>query len=196
LDNSTEEGITFNISADGSSGSADSVSGQVTISMTAQSSEDDPQNILTETVSFTLREEKEQVESYDNMIEIANAFEIQWKDVSKYSDVKRKAFTSVEKQKQNQILRQMCNDLMRMIGQNKVDASRRIYSFLSQAEDLVDITPKVKDKLEDLNEMQKSTYLAAFQSGQNLTIKDARKGTTQFTLKPVFRSNEIEFRLE
>lgn len=196
LDNSTQEGITFTVSADGSSGTIDSVSGQVTVSMSAQIAEEEPQSIISETIPFTLRTEQENVESFDRMLAIANAFEIKWKDVNKYSDVKKKATTSIERLKRTQILREMCDDMVRMISQNKIDVSKRTYSFLTQAPSLVKISPQAQAQLDDLAEMKKTITLSAYQSGRNITIKDARKGITYFVLKTIPRPNEIEFRLE
>lgn len=197
LDNSTEDGITFNISADGSSGTNDAITGQVSVSMTAQTGEgSEPNDVIQETISFSLKSDQEDVESYNKMIAIANAFELNWKGISKFDSVRKKAITSSEKQKQSQILREMCDDLIRMISQNKVDASRRIYEFLRQAENLVDVSSKAASKLEEVSDMQKSVTLSVFQSGRNVTIKDARKSTTVFVLKTIPRFGEIDFRLE
>jgi predicted transcriptional regulator len=130
------------------------------------------------------------------MISLANAFELKWKNVSEYNDVKKKATTGSEKQKRSQILREMCDDLLRQISQNKVDASRRIYEFLRLADSLVEVSQSARKTMEDLDELQKSVVLSASASGRSVKFRDTRKGKVYFTLKADQKFDKIEFRLE
>jgi len=121
---------------------------------------------------------------------------LKWKNVSEYNDVKKKATTGSEKQKRSQILREMCDDLLRQISQNKVDASRRIYEFLRLADSLVEVSQSARKTMEDLDELQKSVVLSASASGRSVKFRDTRKGKVYFTLKADQKFDKIEFRLE
>jgi hypothetical protein len=199
LNNSKEEGITFAITADGATGD-DVVNGSITVSMQAQVAEEEPESVLTETLTFTLRtsqEDPKNIETYNTMVSIAEALELKWKNIADYNDIKKKAVTGAEKQKRGQILRDMCDDLLKMIAQNKVDASRRIYEFLRLADSLVDyVSPQARKQLEEIEELQRTTVLYASSSGRNINIRDTKKNKIYFTLKTVPKSGEIEFRLE
>lgn len=198
LNDSKEQGITFTISADGASG-GDTISGQVRVDLQAQTGDEEPESILSETVSFTLasaQEESKNLESYNTMFEIANAFELKWKEISKFNDIKKKAITSAEKQKRTQLLKEMCDELLTMISQNKIDASRRIYEFLYKANDLVEVKRTAQESLDELEEMEKTIKLSASASGRNVIFKDSRKNTKYFTLRTVPRFDNIDFILE
>lgn len=199
LNNSKEEGITFVITADGATGD-EVVYGSITVSMQAQVADEEPDDILKETLTFSLRtaqEDPKNIETYNTMISIAEAFELKWKNIADYNDIKKKAVTGSEKQKRGQILREMCDDLLKMIAQNKVDASRRIYEFLRASNSLVDYTSaQAKKQLEDIDELENKVTLYASSSGRNINFRDTKKNKIYFTLKTVPKSGEIEFRLE
>lgn len=199
LNNSKEEGITFVITADGAEGE-DVVSGRITVSMQAQIADEEPEDVLTETLSFSLKaaeEDPKNIESYDKMVSIAEAFEIKWKNIADYNDIKKKAITGAEKQKRSQILRDMCDELLKLIVQNKVDASRRIYEFLRVVSSIVDVvSPQAQKQLEDIADLEKSTKLYVSSSGRNINFRDTKNNKIYFILKTIPKAGDIEFRLE
>ena len=210
LENNVGETVNFNIIADGIAGesSGGAVKGDVTVSVEAQSSKG-KSNIFSQTIPFSLKSESVTVANlspYDGMIDIAKAFNLQWKNVDKYAEIKKRALTPAEKRHKFKLIRMMYDELRKMIVNNKIDISNRAFNFLQDAifgKDLADVVDMQKSGVKEItyeyfSKLKKSTKLRVSSSGNNVVFSDSKTNAPIFQLRTKLLEdrNEAKFYLE
>jgi hypothetical protein len=210
LENNQGETVTFNVIADGIAGesSGGAVKGDVTVSIEAVTSKGKTQ-ILTQTIPFSLKSESVTVANlspYNGMIDIARAFGLKWKDLTRYDDIKKKALTTAEKKHRFKLIRMMYEELKKMIVSNKMDLSNRAFNFLQNAifgKDLADVVDMQKSGVKEITyeyfqKLKKSTKLKVISSGNNIVFTDSKTNMPIFQLRTKLReeANEAKFYLE
>jgi hypothetical protein len=210
LKNNQGETVTFNVIADGIAGesSGGAVKGDVTVSVEAETSKG-KSKIFTQSIPFSLKSESVTVANlspYNGMIDIAKAFGLKWKDISKYDDIKKKAVTAAEKKHRFKLIRLMYEELKRMIVSNKMDINKRAFNFLQDAifgKDLADVVDMQKSAVKEITyeyfeKLKESTKLRVTSSGNNIVFSDAKNNVPIFQLRTKLReeANEAKFYLE
>jgi hypothetical protein len=210
LKNNQGETVTFNVIADGIAGesSGGAVKGDVTVSVEAETSKG-KSKIFTQSIPFSLKSESVTVANlspYNGMIDIAKAFGLKWKDISKYDDIRKKAVTAAEKKHRFKLIRLMYEELKRMIVNNKMDINKRAFNFLQDAifgKDLADVVDMQKSAVKEITyeyfeKLKESTKLRVTSSGNNIVFSDAKNNVPIFQLRTKLReeANEAKFYLE
>lgn len=210
LENNVGETVNFNVVADGIAGesSGGAVKGDVTVSVEASTSKG-KSKIFTQTVPFSLKSESVTVANlspYNGMVDIAKAFGLKWKNISKYDDIKKKATSPAEKKHRFKLIRLMYDELKKMIVNNKLDISNRAFNFLQDAifgKDLADVVDMQKGGVKEItyeyfSKLKKSTKLKVASSGNNIVFSDSKTNVPIFQLRTKLReeANEAKFYLE
>lgn len=210
LENNQGETVTFNVIADGIAGesSGGAVKGDVTVSIEAQTSKG-KSKIFSQSIPFSLKSESVTVANlspYEGMKDIAEAFGLKWKDISKYDEIKKRALTDAEKRHKFKLIRMMYDDLKKMILTNKTDLSNRAYGFLQDAifgKDLADVVDMQKSGVKEITydyfqKLKKSTKLKVSSNGNNIVFSDSKTNVPIFQLrtKLLENRNEAKFYLE
>lgn len=210
LENNQGETVTFNVIADGIAGesSGGAVKGDVTVSIEAQTSKG-KSKIFSQSIPFSLKSESVTVANlspYNGMIDIAKAFGLKWKDISKYDEIKKKATTPAEKKHRFKLIRLMYDELKKMIVNNKMDISNRAFNFLQDAifgKDLADVVDMQKSTVKEITydyfqNLKKNTKLKVSSSGNNIVFSDSKTNVPIFQLRTKLReeANEAKFYLE
>lgn len=211
LENNQGETVTFNVVADGIAGesSGGAVKGDVTVNVEAVSSKG-KSKIFSQTIPFSLKSESVTVANlspYNGMLDIAKAFGLKWKDVSKYDFLKQRAISAAEKKKRFELIQMMYDELKKMITTNKSDISNRAYAFLQDAifgKDLADVVDMQKGGVKEITydyfqKLKKNTKLNVISEGKNIVFKDSKNNTPIFQLRVKLRpppANEAKFYLE
>lgn len=211
LENNQGETVTFNVIADGIAGesSGGAVKGDVTVSIEAVSSKG-KSNIFSQTIPFSLKSESVTVANlspYNGMIDIAKAFGLKWKDLSKYDFLKKKATSEAEKKQRFKLIEMMYDELKKMIITNRLDISNRAYAFLQDAifgKDLADVVDMQKSGVKEITydyfqKLKKSTKLSVASEGKNIVFRDSKTNAPIFQLRVKLRpppANEAKFYLE
>jgi hypothetical protein len=211
LENNKGETVTFNVVADGIAGesSGGAVKGDVTVEIEAESTKG-RSKIFSETIPFSLKSESVTVANlspYNGMLNIAKAFGLKWKDVSKYDFLKQKAISSAEKKKRFELIQKMYDELKKMIIQNKVNISARAFNFLQDAifgKDLADVVDMQKGVVKEItyeyfSKLKSTTKLTVASEGKNIVFRDSKNNVPIFQLRVKLRpppANEAKFYLE
>jgi hypothetical protein len=140
------------------------------------------------------------------MVDIAKAFGLKWKNISKYDDIKKKATSPAEKKHRFKLIRLMYDELKKMIVNNKLDISNRAFNFLQDAifgKDLADVVDMQKGGVKEItyeyfSKLKKSTKLKVASSGNNIVFSDSKTNVPIFQLRTKLReeANEAKFYLE
>jgi len=211
LMNNVSEIVTFNVIADGIAGesSGGDIKADITLEIYAQTSKQ-KKSIFKEKISFSLKSESVTVANlspYQGMKDIAEAFKLEWKDITKYEVLKRSAKTDTEKKQKFKTIEAMYTELKSLIKKNKANISSKAYDFLSKSifgsdmANVVDIQKGVVKEItpEYFNMLKNNVKLDVVENGNNLVFVDAKTKTPIFQIRTKLRpppANEAKFYLE
>jgi len=210
LMNNISEVVTFNVIADGIAGesSGGDIKADIVVEIYAQT-KTQKKSIFKEKISFSLKSESVTVANlspYKGMKDIAEAFKLDWKDVSKYEVLTRSAKTETEKIQKFKTIEAMYAELKGMIKKNKSTISQKAFDFLgksifgSDLANVVDIQKSVVKEIspEYFNLLKKNIKLDVIENGNNLVFVDEKTKTPIFQIRTKLRkeANEAKFYLE
>lgn len=216
LKNNIGEIITFQIVADGiageSSGGKIKADIDVTIYATKKSGKT---KIFDEKIGFSLKSESVTVANlspYNGMKNLAQALNLEWKDIKKYEVLGNTARTDAEKKFKFKMIKEMFEELKSMIVSSKKNISKDAFIFLRESifgspnlANVVDVQSRGVKEItpEYFDEIQKTTTLHVLDKGNSLVFVDSKTNVPIFQLRTKLRppsaangAGEAKFYLE
>lgn len=215
LDDNVGEIVTFEIVSDGiageSSGGEIKADIEVTINALRKSGKT---QIFKERLGFSLKSESVTVANlspYNGMKDLAKALKLEWKNLDKYKVIGETARTPVEKEFKFKMIKEMFNELKKMIIAKRDGISNDAYAFLGKSifgtdmASVVDVQQRGVKEItpEYFDQLRKTTKLEVMDKGNNLVFIDSQTKTPIFQLRTKLRpppaangAGEAKFYLE